>query len=391
MTKAAIQGLNGTQERRRALLAVTGLTPQVVTETLYALLKAAPDALPHEVHVITTAEGADRLRLALLSENPGWLQRFVQDFGLAPIRLGHENIHVIHDAAGVPLTDIRTAQDNVQAADQIADLVRRLTGDDVSVLHVSMAGGRKSLGFFAGYALGLWGRPQDMLSHVLVSEPFEKSWDFFYPTPYERIIETRAGMLADCALAEVTLADIPFVRLRNSLPRALLDGETCFADAVHAAQALMAPPRLVIDLANQRVEAAGRSFDLAPADLAFLAWFARRASLSLPPLPSPRDQNPSADYGRDYMAEYLRIRGAFGDDERTRARYASGMAKTDFEERKSKLKRALERHLGVAAQPYLVRGDGRRPMSYHLALPASAVEFGPLATPSMQTEMQASN
>lgn len=389
MTKATSQLLGRTPESRRVLLAVTGLTPQVVTETLFALMKSGPSALPHEVHVITTAEGADRARLALLSESPGWLQRFVQDFGLAPIRLDHESIHVIRDAAGAPLTDIRTAQDNVQAADQIADLVRRLTDDDVSSLHVSMAGGRKTLGFFAGYALGLWGRPQDRLSHVLVSEPFEQSWDFFYPTPYERIIETRGGKLADCAQAEVTLADIPFVRMRHSLPRALLDGKTCFADAVHAAQALVAGPRLVIDLDGQRVEAAGRCFDMPPADLAFLAWFARRASHLMPPLPCPRDQNPSPEYAHGYMAEYLRIRGPFGDDERTRARYASGMAKTDFEERKSKLKRVLERHLGSAAQPYLVCGDGRRPMSYHLALPASSIEFGSLKTGGMQTELQA--
>jgi len=312
----------------------------------------------------------------------------VQDFGLAPLHMGQDHIHVIHDAAGEPLTDIRTAQDNVQAADQIAELVRRLTGDDVTALHVSMAGGRKTLGFFAGYALGLWGRPQDRLSHVLVSEPYEQSWDFFYPTPYECIIETRGGTLADCAQAEVTLADIPFVRLRHSLPRALLEGRTCFADAVQAAQALISPPRLIIDLSNQRIEAGGRRFSLAPADLAFLAWFARRAIEQLPPLPCPRDQNPSPDFGRDYLAEYLRIRGPFGDDERTRARYASGMAKTDFEERKSKLKRVMERHLGSAAQPYLVRGDGRRPMGYHLALPASALDFHALGPEATQTTPQ---
>lgn len=374
---------------RRVLLAVTGLTPQVITETLYALLQSAPDALPHDVHVITTSEGADRLRLALLSETPGWLQRFVQDFGLAAIHLDRDNIHVIRDAAGEPLADIRTAQDNIQAADQIADLVRRLTGNDVAALHVSMAGGRKTLGFFAGYALGLWGRPQDRLSHVLVSDPFEQSWDFFYPTPYERIIETRNGALADCAQADVTLADIPFVRLRHSLPKALLDGKTCFADAVHAAQVLIAPPRLVIDLANQRVAAAGRHIELAPADLAFLAWFARRASHQMPPLPCPRDQNPSLAYAREYLAEYVRIRGSFGDDERTRARYVRGMAKTDFEERKSKLKRALERWLGAAAQPYLVRGDGRRPMAYHLALPVSAIEFAALGADSAQAQSNA--
>lgn len=51
--------------QRRVLLAVTGLTPQIVTETLYALMREGADALPHEVHILTTAEGAERARLAL--------------------------------------------------------------------------------------------------------------------------------------------------------------------------------------------------------------------------------------------------------------------------------------------------------------------------------------
>jgi len=34
-------------------------------------------------------------------------------------------------------------------------------------LHVSLAGGRKSMRFFAAYALSLWGRDIDRLTHVL--------------------------------------------------------------------------------------------------------------------------------------------------------------------------------------------------------------------------------
>ena len=38
------------------LLNVTGLTPQVVTETLYALHQQG-QALPEQLHILTTAEG----------------------------------------------------------------------------------------------------------------------------------------------------------------------------------------------------------------------------------------------------------------------------------------------------------------------------------------------
>lgn len=58
----------------RVLLMVTGRTPQVVTETLYALcIKQNPPFIPTEVHLVTTAEGvAWYARLSLLSSNAGW-------------------------------------------------------------------------------------------------------------------------------------------------------------------------------------------------------------------------------------------------------------------------------------------------------------------------------
>jgi len=361
--------------QRRVLLAVTGLTPQVITETLYALMREGPHALPHEVHVLTTAEGAERARLALLSEQPGWFHRFMADFQLPPIAFNLEHIHVLRGAHGQPLADIRSAEDNERAADDIADWVRRFTADVPGQLHVSLAGGRKTMGFFAGYALSLWGRDDDRLTHVLVSDPFESSWEFFYPTPYERIIETRGGKLADCMQAEVTLADIPFVRLRHGLPQPLLQGRAGFAQAIQAAQRKLGPARLLLDLQSGQVEAAGQRFELPPAELAFLAWFARRALAGLAGVERPSSAEPSQAHAQAYLAEYRRILGPMGDDGRAATRYRHGMSQADFDERKSKLKRALLEALGPAAQPYLVIGEGRAPMRYRLSLPAEGLGF----------------
>jgi CRISPR-associated protein (TIGR02584 family) len=359
---------------RHVLLAVTGLSPQVVTETLYALAAHDPERLPRELHILTTAEGASRARLMLLSEQPGWFHRLCRDWALPPIAFDEAHIHVLQGPDGLPLHDVRSGADNAAAADQVADHVRRLTADDSTALHVSMAGGRKTLGFFAGYALSLWGRPQDRLSHVLVSEPFESSWEFFYPTPYERVIAVGGGV-ADCARAQVTLADIPFVRLRSGLPPALLQGQASFAQAVAAAQGHVGPPRLALHLRAQRIVAHGRPLKLAPADLAFLAWFARRAVAGESALPCPKDGVPEPSYAAAYLAEYGRIVGLAGDDERTRRRYRHGMCKTDFEERKSKLKSVLQAALGAAAAPYLIQDVGRQPKCYRLALAPQAIEF----------------
>lgn len=64
--------------RRRILLAVTGLPPQVVTETLYALAIGREDPfIPTEIHVITTSEGTQRIRQSLFSDRPGWFYRLL--------------------------------------------------------------------------------------------------------------------------------------------------------------------------------------------------------------------------------------------------------------------------------------------------------------------------
>jgi CRISPR-associated protein (TIGR02584 family) len=139
--------------------------------------------VPHEVHLITTATGRREAELNLLADQKpsgelGWFHRLRADYNLSPIRFDAEHIHVLSDAAGAPLDDIRTPADNERAADFITEIVRQLTGDEHSELHVSIAGGRKTMGYYLGYALSLFGRAQDRLSHVLVSEPFENNREF---------------------------------------------------------------------------------------------------------------------------------------------------------------------------------------------------------------------
>ena len=82
------------------------MTPQVVTETLYALMQQGQQALPHELHLLTTAVGAERARLALLSEQLGWFQRFLADYRLAPIRFDAGHIRVLQGADGQPMAGL---------------------------------------------------------------------------------------------------------------------------------------------------------------------------------------------------------------------------------------------------------------------------------------------
>ena len=266
---------------RRILLAVTGLTPQIVTETLYALACNRPDPwIPHEIHLITTATGADNARLNLLA-GQRWFHRLCEDYGLSPIVFTPEQIHVLQDAEGRPLDDIRTQADNTLAADFITEQLRTLTADPNSELHVSIAGGRKTMGYYLGYALSLYGRPQDRLSHVLVSDPYETNRDFYYPTPYEHPIHSRRGdkeVTVDARQANVDLADIPFVRLRDGLPERLRTGQAGFTRVVATANRGLQAPQLVLNIADRQAWADEEALGLSETEFLILLWLAERAA-----------------------------------------------------------------------------------------------------------------
>lgn len=364
-------------DKRKILLAVTGLSPQIVTETLYALAVGQDTPwIPDEIHLITSCEGAERARLSLLDPAAGQFHALCRDYPqLATASFPPDNIHLIRDRVGQPLGDIRTPEDNALAADTIHAVVRALTADPDTELHVSIAGGRKTMGFFLGYALSLFGRPQDRLSHVLVSEPFENSWAFFYPTPYENIIETAGKKLIDTQSARLSLAEIPFVSLRHGLPTALLDGSARFDATVAAAQASLGPARLLIDLATRQVQAAGHRFRLPPAALALLAVFARRAATNEAALAAPLKDVPDPAWAERYLHELRAIVGPLGDIGSAEHALRAGMDGSYFSFQLSKLRSAIRRALGPAAEPYLIDDGGRKPRRYRLALAPEAVQL----------------
>lgn len=361
---------------RRILVAVTGLSPQIVTETLYGLAVASPyPFVPTEIHLITTRGGAEKARLGLLSAEPGWFHRLRQDYALPPIRFDAGTIHTLTDAFGAPLDDIRSPEDNRRAADGITELIREFTADPQSALHVSIAGGRKTMGFFLGYALSLYGRAQDKLSHVLISEPFESSIGFYYPTPYSRVLELPDGRLADTSQAVVTLAELPFVSLRHGLPEALLTGHASYNATVEAARRALGPAALDIDLNARRVRAAGKVFPLPPAELALLSVFVRRALNEEPPLPAPHKEIPDRDWAERYLAELRLIAGLAGDLDETERALRNGMDGGYFSAHLSKLRKIIRRELGPAAEPYLISDGDTRPRRYSLNLPPTALHY----------------
>ncbi|MFT4256099.1 MAG: CRISPR-associated ring nuclease Csm6 [Pseudoxanthomonas sp.] len=362
--------------QRRILLAVTGMSPQIVTETLYALGVEDGDNngnfTPTEIHLLTTSTGAQEARTALLHTASGQFHALLADYPqLGKPRFDENHIHVIRDAAGHPLADIRTPEENASAADAITALMAELTRDPQAALHVSIAGGRKTMGFYLGYAFSLFARPQDELSHVLVSSPFEGHSEFFFKPATPKRLTTRDNRNIDTADATITLARIPVVRLRHGQPQALLAGRASFNDTVAAIQHSLAPAHLRIDLTTRRVECGGTLVTLPPVLLAWFAWWAKLARDGSGPQ-HWRDADAS-----DFVALYRKVIGVDAAAyENAAKQLANGMEKEFFDEKNSKLERQLKNQLGIAAMPYLLSTFGKRPNTARgLQLPQESIEL----------------
>ena len=225
----------------RILLSLCGLSPQVITETLYALaVTGKPVWIPDEVHVITTRSGRLLIEERLLHPEKGCFHQFCREFGVeGMIEFSASMIHVIPGLDG-ELEDVRTSDDNRRLADYIMAVVKESTSDQQTSLHASLAGGRKTMALYLGMAMQFFARRDDVLSHVLVGAPFESHPDFFYPplkpvklTVFDRL--TGQPYQVDSATARIELAQLPFVRLRDRLPDDI-EAEISFAGLVEKAQ-----------------------------------------------------------------------------------------------------------------------------------------------------------
>jgi CRISPR-associated protein (TIGR02584 family) len=369
------------QYPRRVLLMVTGRTPQVVTETLYALSRQNPPFLPTEVHLITTAEGAQDAKLALLDPDEGWFHALVEEYGLNGIRFEADQIHCIRDASGRAVADIRSAAEHQACADLITAMVRDFTADEAdTALHVSLAGGRKTMTYYLGNALTLFGRPQDRLSHVLVPPPYETNRAFFYPASKSRPLYIESlQRYFDAQDAQVTLADIPFVRLRNSLPgrfKGLAQGAARFTEVVSAMQQALEPPAVTIDYTQTAlILGDGSLVRLGAADLAFYGWLAerQRTGKAFARIPG-RDPKRWTAEERTLYANYLDefeaqarqtdLREGTGQDMKAE----KAMTYQFFTQRKACIRRDLEQAVGPLADAYDIQNltGEKRPAGFSL-------------------------
>jgi CRISPR-associated protein (TIGR02584 family) len=352
----------------RKLLAVTGMSPQIVTETLYYLAcRRDPPFIPTEIHVLTTRKGKQTAIHSLLEGRNRQFFRFCEEYGLAGrIAFDAGRIREITDKAGAPLDDILTEEHSLEVGDAVINWIREHTLDERCAVHVSLAGGRKTLGFFAGYALSLFGRLQDRLSHVLVTPPFESSEEFYFipRTPAE--VKLRDGNLISTREADIMLADIPFVRLRRYVQSRLLGKRSGFNEIVEATQKALDSLRVILSIARKSVKCGAVEIELPTREFAFYAWLAYRRRENIRHGEIHWKEVEEADL-RQFRRIYNLARGE--DDpaaidaplEDLRIEHEAQEKKKFFEETCSNLRKEFEKRLGDAAEYYGIAKTEKKP------------------------------
>lgn len=314
--------------KKHILLATTGASPQVVTETLYAIHHENLQ-WPDEIFLITTSFGKARAVEGLIED--GHLKRLCDEIKRPMPAFNETHVLVTPGADGTEVEDARSLADHEALANFIMTQVRNHTADDGTSLHASLAGGRKTMTFYIGYAMSLFGRPQDTLSHVLVSEGYEGPNDFYFPTQQSRPVLYRhgprdgepvtdtQGRALDAKNATITLAPIPFVRHRRNLPEILLqDNETVqFTDLVQLINLGENPAsiRLIVDLPAQKLHVKGESstlnveIQLGLLELAFYTFFARATIKEETEWTRPSEERPEKFFATLLLEELLLLCG----------------------------------------------------------------------------------
>jgi CRISPR-associated protein (TIGR02584 family) len=234
----------GSEGTETVLLAVTGMSPAVLTETVWALAHEKPPLVPSRVIVLTTRTGKEQIERELFSPQPAFGETCVWDLLREHLEGHGHNLKgkLCFDSASSddlrvltrwdegthrkpPLDDIRTSEENEAAANTILEVVRSIVENPDTHLVASIAGGRKTLGTLLYACMTLIGRETDRLTHVLVHEPFDDprlSPRFYFPGQPAAALKMPDGKtIVHAAEARIDLADIPFVPLRNLFAREL--------------------------------------------------------------------------------------------------------------------------------------------------------------------------
>ena len=198
---------------KTVLLFTLGKTPQIITETLWAIYqdKAISQdqkpAWPDEIKIITNQQCAEIAKNALLpggDTKEGKLAELYKDLGI-------QNGPTLTDESFLLISDKTDFDKFIEAENEIEDFimskVKDLTNDSSVAIHANYTGGIKSMSTILCRAMDFYGRPIDLLSCIFVTPDFQQCKEFYYPKKQKFTLHrgTKNEREEDAVNANITL------------------------------------------------------------------------------------------------------------------------------------------------------------------------------------------
>lgn len=271
-------------QRRSILLASIGTSPGVLTNAVWALAHQAVPVIPDEVVVLMTKDGKESLRRALFEE--GVWDEMLSDMRREKLDtdgklvFGEASIHMIPDRKGNEIDDLRTGDDNLRAADFMLGELRKYTEDNGTELHVSIAGGRKTMSALLFSCMSLLGREQDKVYHVLLPPALEGGVTpaFYYPKRGTTYTARFTGKKHKAKDLQCELFEVPFVRMRGWYQEKFKEIPPSYRTLISKVQTVAPPavayPEIEIDAWNGWVKVDGKLVSMSKACFAMLLLLA---------------------------------------------------------------------------------------------------------------------
>ncbi|MBO4631315.1 MAG: TIGR02584 family CRISPR-associated protein [Lentisphaeria bacterium] len=229
--------------RKHILIALSGMTPAVVSETVYALIEKNDP--PDLIIVVTTGRGQEAFQQ--LEQYPGW-EKLRRKNG-KKIRIEKR---IFQNEDGEALDDIVSEEDNKNFANTLLHILRGCTEEPDTKISFSIAGGRKTMSAIGALCMTMLGRKQDKLYHILVDPPFDQPMKpaFYFPEPGVKLTGAN-GRKYDSGKAKLHLSELPFVYTRYGWQETFQHLPPDFTSAVAM---INAPPLIEVDLQNRSLK-----------------------------------------------------------------------------------------------------------------------------------------
>ena len=316
---------------KNILICVSGLTPQIVSETFYCLTVKEKVQID-EIYVLTTKRGREVIlgkdthpatpKASLKTE----IKNLCQKYKIKKPRFEENDTHIIvAKEESIELSDIRSDKDNILFPNKVASFIREKTSDPYNVLYCSITGGRKSMSVHLANALSIFAREQDKLLHVLTKE--EHEFKGFYPMNKKEA-------------KDLELSEIPFVRLRSLLAADIKQEgllKLNFDEIVNYTQnqlKLLAPGnKLVLDFERRELRYFNDKISFEPIEFLFYYFFVDSklkgmTNISVHQFLSEETKNQFIENFAQYYPNY------FIKEKRW---YKKGFSKDDFRVKRSKV------------------------------------------------------